>query len=136
MLNIIRIFVKHFFKSILWDLKNTNLNLTNKFMQNNLAKPLGDRVLVKPEQVGDKTTKSGIIITDSASRGETVFGEVVAIGPGIFTHNGERIPISVEVGDKVMYKKDMGGTPIKLDEVNYLLFNEHELLMVMKTKVD
>ena len=108
MLNIIRIFVKHFFKSILWDLKNTNLNLTNKFMQNNLAKPLGDRVLVKPEQVGDKTTKSGIIITDSASRGETVFGEVVAIGPGIFTHNGERIPISVEVGDKVMYKKDMG----------------------------
>ena len=136
MLNIIRIFVKHFFKSILWDLKNTNLNLTNKFMQNNLAKPLGDRVLVKPEQVGDKTTKSGIIITDSASRGETVFGEVVAIGPGIFTQNGERIPISVEVGDKVMYKKDMGGTPIKLDEVNYLLFNEHELLMVMKTKVD
>jgi len=136
MLNIIRIFVKHFFKSILWDLKNTNLNLTNKFMQNNLAKPLGDRVLVKPEQVGDKTTKSGIIITDSASRGETVFGEVVAIGPGIFTQNGERIPISVEVGDKVMYRKDMVGTPIKLDEVNYLLFNEHELLMVMKTKVD
>ena len=136
MLNIIRIFVKHFFKSILRDLKNTNLNLTNKFMQNNLAKPLGDRVLVKPEQVGDKTTKSGIIITDSASRGETVFGEVVAIGPGIFTQNGERIPISVEVGDKVMYRKDMVGTPIKLDEVNYLLFNEHELLMVMKTKVD
>ena len=136
MLNIIRILVKHFFNSILWDLKNTNLNLTNKFMQNNLAKPLGDRVLVKPEQVGDKTTKSGIIITDSASRGETVFGEVVAIGPGIFTQNGERIPISVEVGDKVMYRKDMVGTPIKLDEVNYLLFNEHELLMVMKTKVD
>ena len=136
MLNIIRIFVKHFFKSILWDLKNTNLNLTNKFMQNNLAKPLGDRVLVKPEQVGDKTTKSGIIITDSASRGETVFGEVVSVGPGIFTQNGERIPISVEVGDKVMYRKDMVGTPIKLDEVNYLLFNEHELLMVMKTKVD
>ena len=136
MLNIIRIFVKHFFKSILWDLKNTNLNLTNKFMQNNLAKPLGDRVLVKPEQVGDKTTKSGIIITDSASRGETVFGEVVAIGPGIFTQNGERIPISVEVGDKVMYRKDMVGTPIKLDEVDYLLFNEHELLMVIKTKVD
>jgi chaperonin GroES len=105
-------------------------------MQNNLAKPLGDRVLVKPEQIGDKTTKSGIIITDSASRGETVFGEVVAVGPGIFTHNGERIPISVEIGDKVMYKKDMGGTPIKLDEVNYLLFNEHELLMVIKTKVD
>jgi co-chaperonin GroES (HSP10) len=35
-----------------------------------------------------------------------------------------------------MYKKDMGGTPIKLDEVDYLLFNEHELLMVIKTKVD
>jgi co-chaperonin GroES (HSP10) len=44
--------------------------------------------------------------------------------------------MSVEIGDKVMYKKDMGGTPIKLDEVNYLLFSEHELLMVIKTKVD
>ncbi len=58
------------------------------------------------------------------------------MGDGIFTQSGERIPMSVEIGDKVMYKKDMGGTPIKLDEVNYLLFNEHELLMVIKTKVD
>lgn len=106
-------------------------------MQENLVKPLGDRILIKPEQSGDKKTKSGIIITDSASRGETIFGEVVAVGPGIFTQNGERIPISIEVGDKVMYKKDMGGTQIRLDEVDYLLFHEHELLMVMKkTKVD
>lgn len=101
-------------------------------MSNNLVKPLGDRVLVKPEDKGDKKTQSGIILTDSVTRGETVFGEVVSVGPGIFTQSGDRIPVTVQVGDKVMYKKDMSGTPIKLDDVEYLLFHEHELLMIIK----
>jgi chaperonin GroES len=101
-------------------------------MSNNLVKPLGDRVLIKPEEKGDKKTQSGIILTDSVTRGETVFGEVVSVGPGIFTQSGDRIPVTVQVGDKVMYKKDMSGTPIKLDDVEYLLFHEHELLMIIK----
>lgn len=101
-------------------------------MSNNLVKPLGDRVLIKPEEKGDKKTQSGIILTDSVMRGETVFGEVVSVGPGIFTQSGDRIPVTVQVGDKVMYKKDMSGTPVKLDDVEYLLFHEHELLMIIK----
>jgi chaperonin GroES len=101
-------------------------------MSNNLVKPLGDRVLVKLTEKGDTKTQSGIILTDSVTRGETVWSEVVSIGSGIFTQTGERLPISVSVGDLVMYKKDMSGTPIKLDGEDYLLFNEHELLMVKK----
>ena len=102
-------------------------------MEKQKVKPLGDRVLVKPSVDGDIKTNSGIILTDSSTRGDTVFGEVVSVGSGIFTQNGERIPVTVSVGDKVMYKKDMSGNPIKLDGVEYLLFHEHELLMYIKS---
>jgi chaperonin GroES len=105
---------------------------TNQYMNNNLVKPLGDRVLVRPTTKGDVKTQSGIILTDSVTRGETVFGEVISVGAGIFTQTGERIPVTVNVGDNVMYKKDMSGVPIKLDNEEYLLFHEHELLMVIK----
>ena len=92
----------------------------------------GIRFQLNPQSKGDTTTKSGIILTDSATRGETVWGEVVSVGMGIFTQSGERLPISVSVGDLVMYKKDMSGHSIKLEGEDYLLFNEHELLMVKK----
>jgi chaperonin GroES len=99
-------------------------------MNINDVKPLGDKVLIRPQSKGDTTTKSGIILTDSATRGEAVWAEVVTVGEGIFTQNGVRLPLSVSVGDLVMYRKDMAGTPIKIDDVEYLLFSEHELLMV------
>jgi len=96
-----------------------------------IEKPLGDRVLVKASK-GEEKTKSGIIMTETAMRGQNVWGDVIAVGDGIFTQSGERIPMSVGVGDSVMYKKDMGGDPIKLNGEEYLLFREHDLLMVKK----
>lgn len=96
-----------------------------------IEKPLGDRVLVKAVK-GEEKTKSGIIMTETSMRGQSVWGDVIAVGDGIFTQNGERIPMSVEVGDSVMYKKDMGGDPIKLNGEEYLLFREHDLLMIKK----
>jgi chaperonin GroES len=96
-----------------------------------IEKPLGDRVLVKAVK-GEEKTKSGIIMTETSMRGQSVWGDVIAVGDGIFTQSGERIPMSVEVGDSVMYKKDMGGDPIKLNGDEYLLFREHDLLMVKK----
>jgi chaperonin GroES len=96
-----------------------------------IEKPLGDRVLVRAVK-GEEKTKSGIIMTETSMRGQNVWGDVIAVGDGIFTQSGERIPMSVEVGDSVMYKKDMGGDPIKLNGEEYLLFREHDLLMVKK----
>ena len=96
-------------------------------------KPLGDRVLVKVES-GEMKTKSGIIIADSAQRGQKMWGEVVSVGPGIFTQNGTRLPMSVKVGDSVMYSKDMAGDVIKLGEEKYLLLQEHHLLGVLKNE--
>ena len=94
-------------------------------------KPLGDRILVKPEVSGELKTKSGLILTDNASRGEKVYGEVISVGAGLFSQTGNRIPLSVNIGDKVMYKKDLGGDKVTLDNEEYLLFHEHELIGVI-----
>ena len=99
-------------------------NMEGKF------KPLGDRVLVRPEE-GQEKTKSGLIIVESAQRGQKVFGEVLSVGSGIFSQNGERIPMTVGVGDRVMYTKDSGGEELILDGEKFLLFNEHQLLGIL-----
>ena len=95
-------------------------------------RPLGDRVLVKPNDTSEMKTKGGIIIADSAQRGQKVYGEVVSVGTGIFSQSGGRIPMTVKVGDKVMYAKDMGGDEITMGDEKYLLFNEHQLLGIVQ----
>jgi chaperonin GroES len=97
----------------------------------NKIKPLGDRVLVKFDEESEKKTASGIILTDNATRGDYVYGEVVSIGTGLFSQYGERIPMTVKVGDSVMFRKNMTGDKLKIDTSEYLLFHEHELLMVI-----
>lgn len=95
-------------------------------------KPLGDRVLIKPEGFGEKKTESGLILTDSAQRGQRVYGEVVSVGTGIFSQTGNRIPMTVQVGDTVMYEHDMAGSPLTIGEEKYLLFHEHQLLGIVR----
>ena len=95
-------------------------------------KPLGDRVLIKPESLGgEQKTKSGLILTDSAQRGAKVYGEVVAVGTGIFSQSGDRIPMTVKVGDVVMYEKGQGTNEIEVGTEKYLLFNEHQLIGIV-----
>ncbi len=98
-------------------------------MANNIS-PLGDRVIVEIPESGESKSKKGIIIKDSARRGESLFGKVAMVGPGIYSQLGNLIPMTVKVGDSVMYKKDMGGDPIKINDKDYLLFREQDLLMV------
>jgi chaperonin GroES len=90
-------------------------------------KPLGDRILVKPEEQEQKS-KGGLILTDSVQRGQKIYGTVVAVGTGIFSQSGEKIPVTVQVGDKVMYVKAESSNKLTLDGNEYLLFNEHELI--------
>lgn len=99
--------------------------MENKFI------PLGDRVLVKFDD-NQKKTKSGLVLTESARRGQKIIGEVAAVGMGIFSQNGERIPMTVKAGDKIMYAKDMAGDEIKIGDEKFLLFNEHQLLGIFK----
>jgi len=94
-------------------------------------KPLGDRVVVKYDKAGETVSKGGIIMADTASRGKAVWGEVILVGPGIYSLTGAQIPMTVKVGDLVMFKKDMVSDPITLDDVDYLLFREQDLLIVI-----
>ena len=96
-------------------------------------KPLGDRVLVRPEsKTEEKKSKGGLILTDSINRGQKVYGTVVSIGTGIFSQSGQRIPITVEVGDTVMYEKGQAGNKIEIGEEEYVLFNEHQLIGIVR----
>ena len=95
-------------------------------------RPLGDRVLIKPNEKQEQKTASGIILTESSQQSQKVYGEVVSIGTGIFSQNGERIPMTVQVGDTVMYEKGQGTNEIEIGNEKYLLFNEHQLIGIVR----
>ena len=66
------------------------------------------------------------------TQSQKVYGEVVSIGTGIFSQSGERIPMTVSVGDTVMYEKGQGVNEIEIGNEKYLLFNEHQLIGIVK----
>lgn len=91
-------------------------------------KPLFDNVLIKPLEAETKTT-SGIILPDSAKEKPQI-GEIMAVGQGRKDDNGKIIPISVKVGQKVMYKK-WGGNEVKVGTEEWLLVEEKDILAVV-----
>jgi chaperonin GroES len=92
-------------------------------------KPLEDRILVKPLDA-EQTTASGLVIPDTAKE-KPQEGEVVAVGPGRFNENGgERIPMDVSVGDKVIYSK-YGGTEVKYSGDEFLILSARDVLAVI-----
>ncbi|MGB3933855.1 MAG: co-chaperone GroES [bacterium] len=93
------------------------------------VKPLGDRVLVKPVKQEEKT-KGGIVLPDTAKE-KPQEGEIIAVGSGKLLENGERVPLEVKVGDKVIYSK-FAGTEIKLDDEEHLLLSERDILAIVE----
>jgi chaperonin GroES len=89
--------------------------------------PLEDRVVVKPSEE-EETTASGIVIPDTAKE-RPQEGEVIAVGPGRF-EEGNRIPMDVKVGDKVIYSK-YGGTEVKIEGDEYLILSARDVLAVV-----
>jgi len=87
--------------------------------------PLGDRIVVKVLEQVEKT-KSGLYVPDTA-KDKPQEGEVLAIGPGARNEKGERIPMDVKVGDRVVFSK-YGGNEIKLDGEEYLILSERDVL--------
>jgi chaperonin GroES len=91
--------------------------------------PLGDRVVVKPTDDVESRTPSGLVIPDTAKEKPQI-GEVIATGPGARDEDGDRIPMDVSIGDKVLYSK-FAGTEVKLDGDEYLVLSERDLLAVV-----
>lgn len=93
-------------------------------------KPLADRVVLKPIEAAE-TTKGGIIIPDTAEKEKSEQGEIVAVGPGKLNDKGERVALSVKVGDKVLFKK-YGPDEIKIDDQEYLVAEEGDIIAVIE----
>ena len=92
-------------------------------------KPLGNRVVLKslPEE---EVTKGGIILPDTAEKEKPEQAEVIAVGPGKLLDDGKRSEMEVKVGDKVIFSK-YSPTEIKLDEEEYLIVGEEDVLGVI-----
>lgn len=91
-------------------------------------KPLADRVIVKKLEAEEKTP-GGIVLPDTAKE-KPQNGEVLAVGPGKFDEKGNRQPMEVKVGDKVLFAK-YSGTEVKLDGQEYLILAERDILAVI-----
>jgi chaperonin GroES len=93
--------------------------------------PLHDRILIK--RIEEKeTAKGGIIIPDSAKEKQQE-GEVVSVGNGRKTDDGKIIPLDVKAGDRILFGK-YSGTEIKVDNEDFLILKEEEILGVVEGK--
>jgi chaperonin GroES len=91
-------------------------------------KPLEDRIVVKPLDA-EQSPASGLVIPDTAKE-KPQEGEVLAIGPGRIDDNGNRVPLDVTVGDRVIYSK-YGGTEIKHGGEEYLILSARDILAIV-----
>lgn len=94
-------------------------------------RPLHDRVLVKRVKEEEKS-KGGIIIPDTAQE-KPQEGEVIGVGPGGRDEDGERIPMDVKVGDRILFGK-WSGTEVKIDGEELLIMKESDIMGVIETK--
>ncbi len=92
-------------------------------------RPLRDKVVVKPSDADDKSA-GGIFLPDAAKK-KPQEGTVIAVGSGRLLDDGTIKPLSVTVGDKVVYSK-YGGTDVKMDGSDYVLLDEDQIFAILE----
>jgi chaperonin GroES len=93
-------------------------------------KPLYDNVIVKQSKE-EEITKSGIVLPDTLNKEKPQQGEIIAIGNGKRDNSGNIIPMSVKVGDKVLFSK-YSPNEIKIDNEEYLVMKESDILAIVE----
>lgn len=94
--------------------------------------PLSNHVLVEASKAAAETTKSGIVLPDSADKKKQAEGTVVAIGPGKMSDTGTRLPMSVSVGAKVLFKEPWSDdNKIEEDGKKFFLIDEEDVLGII-----
>jgi len=91
-------------------------------------KPLGDRVVIRVIE-SEETTKSGIVLPGTAKE-KPMQGEILAVGSGEIV-DGNKIPLEVKVGDRVIYSK-YAGTEVKMDGNEYLIIRQSDILAIVQ----
>lgn len=92
-------------------------------------RPLHDRVLVKRLEA-EETASGGIVIPDTAKE-KPQKAEVKAVGNGKLLESGERVPVDVKEGDRILFGK-YSGSEVKIDGEEYLILREDEILAVLE----
>lgn len=93
-------------------------------------KPLGDRVVIKPKPRAEETA-SGIFIPDTAKE-KPQEGTVISTGPGKLSELGKYSPVEVTEGQNILYNK-YSGTEFKLDNIEYLILSEKDILAIVES---
>ncbi len=93
-------------------------------------KPLSNHIFLEPVDI-EKTTKSGIVLPETAEKEKPIKGKIVAVGPGKLNEKGERVPMSVEVGNVVLFKK-YGPDEIEIEDKKYLVGDEDDILAILE----
>lgn len=93
-------------------------------------KPLGDKVVVKPA-AREETTKTGIVLPDTAGNERPEKGEVIAVGPGKLLENGTRAPMHVQVGNTVLFRK-YGPDEFKVAGETMLVMSESDIIGIVE----
>ena len=94
-----------------------------------MLKPLADHIIVEAV-VKEEKTSSGIYLPDTAAKEKPQTGKVIAIGKGKVLENGTRVEPEVKVGEVVVFAK-YSGTEVKVDEKEYLILSERDILAVL-----
>lgn len=93
-------------------------------------KPLSDRLIVEPLNE-NAVTQAGIILPDTVDKEKPEKGKVIAVGSGKVMENGSIHPMSVKVGDIVLFKK-YSPDEVKIDDKEYLVLSESDILAVVE----
>ena len=102
---------------------------TRRQMEIMRLKPLGDRIVVKVLEREEKT-KGGLFLPDTAKEKPTE-GEVIAVGTGKILDNGQKQPVEVKVGDRIIFSK-YAGTEVKIDGEDLVIFSERDVLAIVE----
>ncbi|OGM89798.1 co-chaperone GroES [Candidatus Wolfebacteria bacterium RBG_13_41_7] len=92
--------------------------------------PLSNHIFLEPLEE-EKATKSGIVLPETAEKEKPVKGKILAVGPGKFNDKGERMAMSVKVGDVVLFKK-YGPDEIEIEGKKYLVGDEDDILAILE----
>jgi len=97
-------------------------------------KPLSNHIFIEPidpSADGEKATKSGIVLPETAEKEKPIKGKVLAIGPGKLNEKGERLAMSVKINDIVLFKK-YGPDEIEIEGKKYLVGDEDDILAILE----
>jgi len=93
-------------------------------------RPLADHVLIEPIGEEEKT-KGGILLPETVEKEKPEKGKIISVGPGKKTEDGKIVPMSVKVGDTVLFTK-YGPNEVKIDGKEYLIAKEEDILAIIE----